>query len=210
MTRTIKSRLLLVCGAFCALILYPSRAEAHLNSTGLGPGYDGLLHFLRSPEDFVPVIALALFTGLRGTVYSRRVLFVLPAAWLVSGFIGLSTKVSGDALLTAISLLILGGLVAADAKLSLRATTAIAALLGFVHGYMNGGSINGLEVGAVALLGIVSGVFILVAVVAAFILRLRRPWTLIASRVVGSWIAARSPAPCWREVPRTVHFCDKD
>ena len=41
-------------------------AEAHLNSTGMGPFYDGLIHFLMSPEDIVPVLALALLAGLRG------------------------------------------------------------------------------------------------------------------------------------------------
>ena len=41
-------------------------ADAHLNSTGMGPFYDGLMHFLMSPEDIVPVLALALLAGLRG------------------------------------------------------------------------------------------------------------------------------------------------
>ena len=32
-------------------------AEAHLNATGMGPVYDGLMHFLTSPEDLVPALA---------------------------------------------------------------------------------------------------------------------------------------------------------
>ena len=52
-------------------------AEAHLNSTGMGPFYDGLVHFLMSPEDIIPVFALALLAGLRGANYGRRALFVL-------------------------------------------------------------------------------------------------------------------------------------
>src|SRR5271166_683216 len=47
-------------------------AQAHLNSTGMGPFYDGLMHFLTSPEDLVPVLALALLAGLRGGAYGRR------------------------------------------------------------------------------------------------------------------------------------------
>ena len=97
---TIKSRLSLVFAALFGLVLCPSCAEAHLNSTGLGPVYDGLSHFLRSPEDLVPVIALALLAGLRGAAYGRRALFVLPAAWLLGGFIGLSATTSGGAALT--------------------------------------------------------------------------------------------------------------
>jgi hypothetical protein len=45
---------------------HSSSAEAHLNSTGMGPIYDGFLHFLSSPEDIIPVVALALSSGLRG------------------------------------------------------------------------------------------------------------------------------------------------
>ena len=41
-------------------------AEAHLNATGMGPVYDGVMHFLTSPEDLVPALALALLAGLRG------------------------------------------------------------------------------------------------------------------------------------------------
>ena len=41
-------------------------AEAHLNSTGMGPLYDGAAHFLTSPGDLLSVLALALFAGLRG------------------------------------------------------------------------------------------------------------------------------------------------
>lgn len=187
---TIKSRLPLLLGALFVLVLCPSRAEAHLNSTGLGPVYDGLLHFLLSPEDLVPVLGLALFAGLRGAAYGRRALLVLPSAWLLSGFFGLAATTSGGALLTAISLLLLGGLVAADAQLSLRATTVLAALLGFVHGYLNGAAMGQPGVGAVALLGLVSAVFVMVALAAALVVRLRWPWTRIAVRVVGSWIAA--------------------
>jgi hydrogenase/urease accessory protein HupE len=92
--------------------------------------------------------------------------------------------------LTAISFLFLGGLVAADTQLSLRATTVIAAMLGLVHGYLNGAGMGQPGVGAVALLGLVFMVFVLVSVFAAFVVRLRWPWTRIAVRVVGSWIVA--------------------
>ena len=59
----------------------PAPAEAHLNSTGMGPIYDGITHFLLSPDDLVPALAVAMLAGLRGASYGRRVMFVLPAAW---------------------------------------------------------------------------------------------------------------------------------
>ncbi len=186
----IKQKLLSLAGILLAIALLPLSAEAHLNSTGMGPVYDGLLHFLLSPEDLVPVIGLALLAGLRGSAYGRRALFVLPAAWLLGGFIGLATTASVPALLTTFSFLLFGGLVAADAKLSLRAMTALAALLGLVHGYLNGAAMGQPGVGAVALLGLVFAVFVLVALMASFVVSLRWPWTRIAVRVAGSWIVA--------------------
>ena len=72
-----------------ALLLSGSPAEAHLITTGLGPVYDGILHFLVSPEDLVPVFALALLGGQCGRETARRVLFALPATWLAGGLMAL-------------------------------------------------------------------------------------------------------------------------
>ena len=46
-----------------ALMLSGSPADAHLITTGLGPVYDGISHFLMSPEDLVPAFVLALLAG---------------------------------------------------------------------------------------------------------------------------------------------------
>ena len=157
----------------------------------MGPVYDGVVHFLTSPEDLVPVLALALLAGLRGAAYGRRALFTLPVAWLLGGLFGLSaTATSGSAVYPASWFLLLGGLVAADAKLSLRATTALAALLGLFHGYFNGAGMGQLGAAVVALLGLAFAVFVLVALAAAFVVQLRAHWARIAVRVAGSWIAA--------------------
>lgn len=189
-TMTYRRRLAISFSVFLLLVACPLRAEAHLNTTGLGPVYDGVLHFLLSPEDLLPVLALALFAGLRGAAHGRRAMFVLPAAWLVGGLLGLSVTTSRGGTLTAISFLLLGGLVAADAKVSLQMLTAIAALLGFFHGYLNGAAMRQPVVGSIALIGLVSTVFVLVTLAAAFVVRLRWQWTRIAVRVAGSWIAA--------------------
>jgi hydrogenase/urease accessory protein HupE len=174
-----------------AFFMYAARAEAHLNTTGMGPIYDGLMHFLMSPEDFVPVLTLALLAGLRGAAYGRRALFVLPVAWLLGGLAGLSAVAANPhPFIAAGWFLLLGGLLAADAKLSLRVATALAALLGLYHGYLNGTGMGLFETAAVALLGLVFAVFVLVALAAAFVVRLRADWARIAVRVAGSWIAA--------------------
>ena len=114
-----------------AVTMCPAPAHAHLNSTGMGPMYDGAMHFVTSPEDLVPAVALALFAGLRGVGHGRHSLFALPAAWLLGGLIGSTlSAMKGDAYVSARCFLLLGGLLAANAKLPLLATTALAVLVG--------------------------------------------------------------------------------
>ncbi len=174
-----------------AAAMCPVPAHAHLNSTGMGPIYDGVMHLLTSPEDLVPVLALALFTGLRGAGHGRGALLVLPGAWLLGGLVGLTASaMKGGVVLSAIWFLLLGGLLGADANLSLRVTTVLAALAGLYHGYVNGSGMGHAGSAAVALLGLASAVFALVALAAAFVVRLRAGWARIAVRVAGSWIAA--------------------
>jgi len=59
----------------------------------LGPFYDGLTHLFATPEDLLPVIALALLAGLRGPEFGRWVLLAVPAAWLVGSTAGASLEV---------------------------------------------------------------------------------------------------------------------
>ena len=174
-----------------AVLLCSAPAEAHLNSTGMGPIYDGLMHFLESPEDLVPALALALLAGLRGAAYGRRVSFTLPAAWLMGSLIGLTAAATtGSAVLSSLWFLVLGGLVIADAKLSLSAMTALAALFGLVHGYLNGAGMGQSWFAVVAILGLTSGVFVFIVLAAAIVVPLRAHWARIAVRVAGSWVAA--------------------
>jgi urease accessory protein len=177
--------------AVLAVALTCGPAEAHLNATGMGPIYDGLMHFLTSPEDVVPVLALGLLAGLRGAPYGRRAMFTLPVAWLLGSLVGLSgALVTVGTLWASLWFLVLGGLVVADAKLSLRSMTALSALLGMVHGYLNGTGMGFSAATIVATLGLAAAVFVLVVVVAALVVALRAQWGRIAVRVGGSWIAA--------------------
>ena len=189
-----RARRLRVCA--CILAMFASAlscgsAEAHLNATGMGPIYDGLIHFLRSPEDLVPALALALLAGLRGAPYGRRAMFALPAAWLLGSTFGMSAALASAGTLGAsLWFLLLGGLVVADAKLSMRSMTALCALLGLFHGYLNGTGMGLSAQAIVATLGLSSAVFVLVVLVAALVVQLRTQWGRIAVRVGGSWIAA--------------------
>jgi len=180
-------------GALLAAVLWPAPGGAHLVTTGLGPFYDGISHLALTPEDLLPVIALALLAGQGGARHGRWALFVLPGAWLLGGLAGLAAPAGIGTALTAVSFLVLGGLVAADPRLPSPATTALAAALGLFHGFLNGAGPVGPEAagpGGLELLGIAVTVFAVVALAAALVVSLRAPWTRIAVRVAGSWIAA--------------------
>jgi hydrogenase/urease accessory protein HupE len=180
---------LALAAAACAL--YPSPAEAHLVTTGLGPIYDGISHVLMSPDDLVPVLAMGLLAGLNGPVAGRWTLFALTGAWLLGGIAGfLAGHALVPAALTAASFLVLGGLTAVDRRLSPTVVTALAIALGLVHGWLNGVGIAESQREALALAGVGSAIFVVVAIVSAFVVSLRVAWMRIAVRVAGSWVAA--------------------
>ena len=164
---------------------------AHLVTTGLGPFYDGLLHFVETPQDVLPVVALSLFAGLRGARQGRLVLFLLTAAWLVGGLAGPSLSIPrfGPAAAAA-SLLLCGLLLATNAAFPAPATALFAAAIGLAHGLENGGALAGTRAGVPGLAGILAAIFVVSALAAALVVSLRAAWARIAVRVAGSWIAA--------------------
>jgi hydrogenase/urease accessory protein HupE len=89
----------------------------------------------------------------------------------------------------AMSFLLLGVLIAADLNLAPKSFTAITIAVGFVHGILNGIALKQVP-GILGLIGIMATLFVIVALVAAFIVSLKQPWIKIAVRVLGSWVAA--------------------
>jgi urease accessory protein len=173
------------------LSLMPAMAQAHLVSTGIGPVYDGIAHLFVSFEDLLPVIAIALLAGLNGPSEGRRMLFTLPIAWQVGGMAGsLFSAMPLPASPATLSLLVIGGLTAADFKLAPAAVTALALAVGLVHGWQNGVAMSAAGLQPTGQIGTAAAVFVTAALVAARVVTLRRPWTRIAVRVGGSWIAA--------------------
>ena len=173
-----------------ALALCPGIGHAHLIATGLGPVYDGIVHFALTPEDLIPALALALFAALRGKDQARRVMFALPGAWLLGGVAGTLAGAPALALPAWLPLLALGALVAADARLPASATTSIAAALGFALGYANGVAMAQAGAGLRGVLGISTTVFVSTTLAAALVSAWQSGWLRIAWRVAGSWVAA--------------------
>jgi len=184
-SRFFRAMALLVAALACG------SAEAHLNATGMGPIYDGLIHFLTSPEDLVPALGLALLAGLRGAEYGRRALCTLPAGWLVGTLAGFTaTSASAGSFWASLWFLLLGALVVFDVKISLRALTVLSGFLGLVHGFLNGSGMGFSVATIVVALGLATAASILVVLATAFVVRLRVHWARVAVRVGGSWIAA--------------------
>jgi hydrogenase/urease accessory protein HupE len=186
-----KRRLLALAGLASCALLVPATSHAHLVNTGLGPFYDGVSHFALTPEDFLPGLALALLAGQRGSRASRLALFALPGAWLAGGTAGLAfPTVSAATVLTSVSFLALGGLVAAEARLRACWVAGLALAVGLLHGYLNGAAMAEAKLGALGLVGIVATLFATVALAAALVVAIRAPWGRVAVRVAGSWIVA--------------------
>jgi len=174
---------------FPAVLLKPSDAAAHLVTTGMGPVFDGVGHLLLTPEDLVPALSVALYAGLRGRRPGRRALFLLPLAWFLGGVIGLFAGGQQVISLPALSFLILGVLIAADLRLPTNWFTVLIVLVGLIHGFFNGLALKD-GPGSLGLVGIMATLFVLVALVSAFVVSMKPPWTRIAVRVTGSWVAA--------------------
>jgi urease accessory protein len=169
---------------------WPLPGAAHVVTTGLGPFGDGIGHFVVSPEDLIPAIALAMFAGLRGKDHARRASLVLPFAWLAGGAGGLVFAGAPPVSFAWLPIVALGGLVALDLNVPLTATTALALLLGAFLGDANGAAMAAAGVGWQGVAGTALAVGAVVALVAAGVAswctgRMRIVW-----RAIGSWIAA--------------------
>ncbi len=180
-----------VLAATLVAAFWPGVASAHLVTTGLGPVYDGISHLFVSPDDLVPVLALAMLAGLNGPAAGRSALFALTAAWLAGGVCGfVAAAPSLPPASTTASFLLLGVLTAMDRRLSPRLVAGLAALVGLLHGWLNGVGLALAQREGLGLAGIVSATFVVVAIASALVVSLRIPWTRIAVRVAGSWVAA--------------------
>ncbi|SDR64295.1 Hydrogenase/urease accessory protein HupE [Rhizobiales bacterium GAS113] len=175
---------------FLALSLGASEAQAHLVTTGVGPLYDGIAHFVVTPEDLLPVAALAVLAALRGPAHGRLMLFTLPTIWFGAGIAGWIMGGKTSEILPAAACLALGLLVALDVPLPIWCSVGIAALVAATLGYSNGSGLPPDEGGTLTLLGIAAAVFVGFALVVALALSLRSRIARIAMRISGSWIAA--------------------
>lgn len=114
----------------------PGAAQPHLVNTGLGPVYDGISHVLLSPEDLIPLLAMALLAGLKGISAARQSLFALTGAWLAGTLAGLyaGDQLAIPALATTISFLALGIIPQPTHHFHPSLVTIIAIIVGILGG----------------------------------------------------------------------------
>jgi urease accessory protein len=187
-----RPRLILFWLTFVITLIVAPSAHAHLMNTGFGPFYDGLTHLFVTPEDLLPVIALALLAGLRGPRFGRAVLFALPAAWLVGSAVGiLLTPQITLPVAETITTIALGALLAADCRLPVAFVAGLAILLGLLHGTLNGSELPKTNAsGQISAAGVATALFVAISLLAGQAASVRVPWARVAVRVAGSWIVA--------------------
>lgn len=184
-----RRRTLLVVPAL--LVLGAHDAYAHLMNSGFGPFYDGLAHPFVTVDDLLPVLALGLLAGLRGARCGRWTLFALPLSWAAG--MAAASALSGPAVpawWTGAVTLVLGALVAADRPWPAGMVVGLAVVAGATQGLGNGRELASVAGGVLAMAGVISALFVLLALLAGQVASLRAGWARIGVRVAGSWIAA--------------------
>jgi urease accessory protein len=169
-------------------------AHAHLVSTGLGPLYDGIGHFLVSLEELLPLVALTMLAAMHGAAGGRRALFLLPPAWLAGALAGLLFAMLPviPAGVLALVVMLIGGLIAADWRLSPGRLQWLLLCFGALAGVGSGRAFADQPQAMQMLLGGALSLWVLCALLAGAVVGLSRgvAWLRIVVRVGGSWLVA--------------------
>jgi urease accessory protein len=173
-----------------AILLLPAVAAAH-PIKGVGDFYAGMLHPLTALDFLLPWIALALFAGQQGKKGALLVLSIFPVAILLGAVLALAFR--QPAWLSAANLAIiplLGLSVALAFSCPAFLIVVFSAAVGLLQGLANGAEITS----AISPWRFIPGLTVISILVIAYgigvVRSLERPWTRIAVRVAGSWIAA--------------------
>ncbi len=164
--------------------------SAHLVTTGVGPFYDGIVHFFVSPMDVAVVIALCVLAALAGKAV-RQVVLLLPLGWAIGIFVGsmASLQVNPE-LPVALCMLVVGGLAAANPRQPNWLPPLLTVVCALILGFFNGLSIHETNTSWLAGAGIVVAIGFVTANLCALVIGLQKNWQQVVARVIVSWIAA--------------------
>jgi urease accessory protein len=181
---------LIVLLAVTAVILAPSSAFAH---TGISPAHDllhGLLHPLTGLDHLLAMFAVGLWATQRG----GRAIWVVPLIFLLVMTLGAVLGMSDVSLPlvesgVAISVLLLGLIVAAAVKLPVSVTAAIVGIFALLHGQAHGAEIPATASVLMYAVGFVATTIVLHATGISFGLASQRRYTSRIARYAGAAIA---------------------
>jgi urease accessory protein len=179
-----KKRIVLLSG------IAPALAVAH-PIKGAGDFYSGMLHPVLALEQVLPMIALGLLAGQQERRTAIRVLWLFPVALITGAVAGHGPKATSLSMAVELSLMVIIGILLAISRPLPRLLVSILAIVaGIVGGIPIASELTGdveayrFVVGA-ALTGLV-----VITWAIGLVRSLKRPWTQIAVRVAGSWVAA--------------------
>jgi len=180
--------------AVIGIVLLADPAFAHHVMGGRTPStfMEGLLSGLAHPVIGIDHLAFLLAVGIVVGVAGLRLW--MPAVFVVASAVGVAlhvqaTNIPGVELMVALSLVVVGALVAGGIRLSSEPWSVLFAAGGLLHGYAYGESIFGAETSPLAayLIGLVVVQSALTIAIAAGVRRLKA--TTIAPRLAGAAIA---------------------
>ena len=171
-------------------VTLPVAAHAHLVDARFGDFYAGLIHPLTALEHVFPFVAMGLLAGQQGARGARYVLVCFSLALIAGVTAGFFVNSPVVVYINGFSFIVIGGLVALSKGLPGWLLVVTAGVFGLTHGIANGAVLGPDTLAFNFVSGVVSAGIIIVSLGAGVVLSLGRPWTKIAVRVAGSWIAA--------------------
>lgn len=178
--------------ALPVLLVVAPPASAHLVSTGLGPVYDGIAHFLLSIPTLLPLLALLLCAALAGASTARFGALALPALWTGAGLaaLALPLPLAAAEMAPALVLMLAGLLTALDRHWPPATLACLLAATALLLGWSEGTALRALNGAGWMLLGAACTLFVAASIVAGLVLTLSngQSWRRIVIRVGGSWL----------------------
>ncbi|WP_164516530.1 HupE/UreJ family protein [Minwuia thermotolerans] len=179
-----------IAAAALAAVLLPAPALAHSTIEGIDAVYGGFLHPYFVPQHLLALIALALLVG----VMKWRAAAIALPAYLLALVLGLGLGAAGlpppEPLIALLALAMLCGAGAAAGLPSLPALAAIAGvLIGLTVG-LDSVPESGVRFDVLAATAV--GAAIPPVWLGCLLIRFRRPWLRLATRILGAWVVAAS------------------
>ena len=181
-----------------ALFASVEAAEAHIVASRLGDFYTGALHPLTDLQDLILWTAMGVLAGSLGTSRGRWLMLLFPLG-LLAGLVLTRAFgiVSAGPAANAGTILVLGLLLAAEARIPTALLCSIAFGLAVMRGAANAGDLGPETNRLLFAAGLACAGYAAITLTMAVTLAFRRPeagasmaWRGIAIRAFGGWIAA--------------------